>query len=264
MKIQFFCPRWGSENLSWKDFMIKAKAAGYDGIEYAITSDTDDQTLDEVWNLAEQHKLLMLPQHFDTCSPDFNEHYDLYAAWLEWINPYPFVKINSQTGRDIFTFEQNNALIDLAGPKVVHELHRGKFSFAAHVTKEYLKANPELKLTFDISHWVAVAESFLGDQQEAVQLAIERAQHIHARVGYPEGPQIPDPRLPEWQEAVKIHLGWWTRIAERFNNDEILTITTEFGPFPYLVHDYSQWDINLHMMSLLKKQLIPSPIFSPL
>lgn len=35
------------------------------------------------------------------------------------------------------------------------------------------------------AHWVAVAESFLEDQSEAVKLAIERADHIHARVGYP-------------------------------------------------------------------------------
>lgn len=240
--------------------MKKAKEAGYQGIEYAIAADTSVQTLDEVWNLAVKHGLLMLPQHFDTISPHFNEHMDLYAAWLEKIHQYPYVKINSQTGRDIFSFEQNNALINLAGTNVVHELHRGKFSYAAHVTKEYIKYNPDLKITFDISHWVAVAESYLEDQQEAVQLAIERAQHIHSRVGFPEGPQIPDPRLPLWKDAVSIHLGWWSRIVERFDEKAPITITTEFGPFPYLTHDYSQWDINVHMMHLLKRSFTPSSV----
>lgn len=264
MNIHFFCPRWGSEELSWKEFMARVKAAGFDGVEYAITANTEERLLDEVWELAARFDLQMIPQHFDTSSPVFSEHLDQYGTWLERIRKYPHAKINSQTGRDIFTFEQNCELIRLAGAEVVHELHRGKFSFAAHVTREYLKAIPELNITFDISHWVAVAESYLEDQQDSVELAIAHAAHIHARVGYPEGPQIPDPRLEEWQEAVRIHLNWWSEIAAKYKEGQTLTITTEFGPFPYLVHDYSQWDINLYMKELVKNKLIPSPVFAPL
>lgn len=256
MQLKFFCPRWGSENLSWEAFMVKVRQEGYDGIEYAVASDTTDAILDEVWNLAEKNQLQILPQHFDTNSADFNRHYDLYATWMERVKQYPHDKINSQTGRDIFSFEQNNALIKLAGAEVIHETHRGKFSFAAHITKPYLEANPELQLTFDISHWVNVAESYLEDQVEAVDLAISRTAHIHSRVGFPEGPQIPDPRLPEWQDAVNKHVEWWLKIAERYREDEALTITTEFGPFPYLTHQVSQWDINVYMMELLRKKLI--------
>jgi hypothetical protein len=267
VNLQFFCPRWGSEHLSWEDFMVKVKSAAYDGIEYAIAADTSDSTLDHVWNLAERHQLLMIPQHYDTNSADFSRHCDEYATWLERIKIYPAVKVNSQTGKDFFSFEQNNSLIQVAGPAVVHETHRGKFSFAAHITKEYLLANPKLKITFDISHWVAVAESFLDDQEEAVALAIARAQHIHARVGYPEGPQIPDPRLPEWQEAVQRHIRWWSQIVTAHKNSPSLTITPEFGPYPYLVHDVSQWDINVFMMELLRKELnnvLTIPSFSRL
>lgn len=267
MQLQFFCPRWGSERLSWEDFMMKVKSAGYDGIEYAIAADTDDHTLDHVWNLADRHQLLIIPQHYDTNSADFGQHYDQYGMWLERIRKYPALKINSQTGKDFFSFERNNALIALAGSGVIHETHRGKFSFAAHVTKEYLMANPALKITFDVSHWVAVAESFLDDQAEAVAMAIERAEHIHARVGYPEGPQIPDPRVHEWQEAVQMHLGWWAQIIAAHKNSPSLTITPEFGPYPYLVHDVSQWDINVFMMQLLQKEfnnVLTIPSFSRL
>lgn len=235
--------------------MIRVKDVGYDGIEYAITADTADATLDEVWNLAERHRVAIIPQHFDTSSADFNEHVDLYGKWLERIRRYPKVKINSQTGRDIFSFEQNRALIQMAGAEVVHETHRGKFSYAALVTRPYLEAMPDLRLTFDVSHWVNVAESYLDDQVEAVELAISRAAHIHSRVGFPEGPQVPDPRLPEWQEAVERHVGWWSRIAERCQEGG-LTVTTEFGPFPYLTHAVSQWEINVYMMGLLKERLV--------
>ena len=264
MNLQFFCPRWGSEQLSWEDFMVKVKTAGYNGIEYAIAADTTDSTLDEVWNLAEHHQLQLIPQHYDTNSADFNKHYDEYATWLDRIRKYPALKINSQTGKDFFSFEQNNALIALAGTEVMHETHRGKFNFAAHITAPYLQANPELKITFDISHWVAVAESYLDDQAHAVALAISRAEHIHARVGFPEGPQIPDPRVPVWQEAVRRHLNWWSRIAATHDS---LTITPEFGPFPYLVHDVSQWDINVFMMELIQREInnVPTiPSFSQL
>jgi len=135
--------------------------------------------------------------------------------------------------------------------------------FAAHVTKKYLEVNPHLNITLDISHWVAVAESYLEDQVEAVSLAISRTRHIHSRVGYPEGPQIPDPRLPEWEEAVSRHLSWWNNVVEQYNGNEALTITTEFGPFPYLTHNYSQWDINVYMKEFLMKNLHSSSILFP-
>ena len=75
--------------------------------------------------------------------------------------------------------------------EVLHETHRNKFTFAAHITFDYPNRIPELRITLNASHWVNVAESFLEEQ--AIDLAIKRTEHIHARVGYPEGPQVPDP-----------------------------------------------------------------------
>jgi hypothetical protein len=68
-----------------------------------------------------------------------------------------------------------------------------------------------MKITFDASHWVCVAESYLDDQAAAMELAIERADHVHARVGYPEGPQVPNPRVAEWEQALQKHLYWWIK-----------------------------------------------------
>jgi hypothetical protein len=45
----------------------------------------------------------------------------------------------------------------------------------------------------------------------AIELAIERAEHVHARVGYPEGPQVPNPRVAEWEQALQKHLYWWIK-----------------------------------------------------
>jgi sugar phosphate isomerase/epimerase len=269
MKLNFFCPRWGSEHLDWDTFLQNVTDAGYDGVEYGIPNDISLNELEQVWEKIDKYKLSIIPQHYGTYDADFNKHYDTYAGWLEKIGSFKSLKINSQTGKDFFTFDQNKALIELAGDygvkynvEICHETHRNKFSFAAHVTKEYLLKIPDLKLTLDASHWVTVAESYLTDQHEAMELAISRTAHIHARVGYPEGPQVPDPRSPEWQEAVQVHLGWWDKVIERKRNEErdsIFTITPEFGPFPYMVQlpftaqpIANQWEINKHMMDILK------------
>ncbi|HEY5462537.1 MAG TPA: sugar phosphate isomerase/epimerase [Hanamia sp.] len=269
MNTKFFAPKWGSENIAWKDFFPKAKNAGYDGIEFGIPFDFPTSTMDEIWNLASRHKMLLIPQHYDTYEANFSKHYDLYSAWLEKLKPYKAIKIDSQTGKDFFNFDQNYSLIKAAekftqetGVAIYHETHRNKFSFASHITKEYLEKIPSLQITLDISHWVCVAESFLDDQPEAVNLAIERTEHLHARVGYSEGPQVPDPRIPEWQQALQTHLTWWDKIAERKKKEnDVLTITPEFGPLPYMVSlpgtgepITNQWDVNVYMMNLLRKR----------
>ena len=48
MNIKFFCPRWGSTAMSWDDFLLKAKNAGYDGIEYGIANNTPAEELEMV------------------------------------------------------------------------------------------------------------------------------------------------------------------------------------------------------------------------
>lgn len=269
MQLYFFCPRWGSESLPWDVFAQKVKAAGYDGVEYAISREVSQNELLAVADVLAKHDLRFIAQHYDTYEADFAQHHALYAAWFDLIKPLKPFRIDSQTGKDFFSFEQNKSLIDVAraytaetGIAVFHETHRNKFSFAAHITHDYLKAIPDLNITLDASHWVNVAESYLADQPDAVQLALERTEHIHARVGHPEGPQIPDPRVPEWQPAVDVHLGWWDRVVARKRQegpDALLTITPEFGPPPYLVTlpftqqpITNQWAVNAFMLNLLK------------
>jgi hypothetical protein len=243
--------------------MPQVKDAGYDGIEWAIDRRVTERGLELVSQLAEKNNLKIIAQHYDTVEADYNTHFCRYSEWLEKIKPFKWARISSQTGKDFFSFQQNKNLIDhTANYDVIHETHRGKFSFAAHVTKEYLEQIPHLRLTFDVSHWVNVAESYLEDQNAAVHLAVERADHIHARVGHSEGPQIPDPRVAEWNDALNKHLAWWDLIVERKRAaNETLTITPEFGPFPYMVNVprtgepiADQWEVNVWMMELLRRR----------
>jgi sugar phosphate isomerase/epimerase len=271
MNVKFFCPRWGCENISWDEFLLKVKNEGYDGVEFGIANETTSDELSEVLDKINKHQLEVIPQHYGTYDADFSKHYDRYSAWLELVKPFPAIKIDSQTGKDFFTFEQNKQLVDVAvkhtqncGVEVYHETHRNKFPFAAHIAKEYLEKIPYLKITLDASHWVNVAESYLEDQQEAMEIAFQRTEHIHARVGYPEGPQVPDPRAPEWKEALDVHIAWWDSIMTRKKAEDpngIITITPEFGPYPYMVHlphtqtpITSQWEVNKYMKDILKER----------
>jgi uncharacterized protein YlaN (UPF0358 family) len=216
------------------------------------------------------YDLAFIGQHWQTVERDFETHLRTFEKHLFSISSGKPLFINSQTGKDYYTQSQNMALINRAreisketGVRIIHETHRGKWSFAAHVTKEYLIKYPEIKLTFDIFHWCNVAESMLDDQREAVELAIKHADHIHARVGFQEGPQINDPRAPEWKEVLDTHLSWWDRIVDLHRQKEanVLTITPEFGAPPYLpLLPYTQqpivdqWDLNVFMMNLLKER----------
>lgn len=259
---------WGFRG-SMDQFCAAAKKEGYDGIEVWWPKEKKDQ--DELFEALSRHGLQVgfLCGGYDT---DFRKHLDGFRVDLDHATASWHQKplyINCHSGKDHFTFEQNQAFIDATdaanrktGILVCHETHRGRMLFAAHVTQQYLSKNPTMKVNLDISHWCNVHESMLEDQQEAVALALDRAEHIHARIGHPEGPQVNDPRSPEWNEVVAKHLGWWDVIINRKKKSGgRQTILTEFGP-PYYMPTVpytrqalaDQWGINVHMMNMLRKR----------
>ena len=270
MKLLYFCPLWGSESIPFDSFLQQVKDAGYDGVEMSFP--LDEKERDEKAELIRSRGLKLIAQHWETVDLDFERHRQNFDIRLRNLAATQPLFINSQTGKDYYSFDQNNALFKLAagitqetGTPIIHETHRGKWSFAAHITKEYLDRLPELKITLDISHWCATAESFLEDQSEAVQKAIRATSHLHARVGYTEGPQVPDPRVPLWESALNTHLAWWDQLIEHRRNKgmEFFTITPEFGAPPYMVlHPktgkplVNQWEINVWMMDALRKRYI--------
>lgn len=267
MDIRFYCPRWGSTHLAIDAFVAKAKAAGYDGVATSLP-ENDPALGKRIAEEAAEQGLGLILQLSGVTSPDYNEHLDEYRRRLEELVQMQPVLVNVHTGRDWFSFAQNQALIEAAraiaeqsGVPVLHETHRSRFSFSAAATAAHLRADPTVRLTADFSHWCVVSESLLADQSEAVALAISRADHIHSRVGHAEGPQVSDPRAPEWDAALQAHLGWWDRIVEthRQRGTPLLGITPEFGPPAYLptlpytrMPIANQWEINVHMMTLLR------------
>jgi len=116
------------------------------------------------------------------------------------------------------------------------ETHRSRSFFTPWNTLKIIDRIPELKLTCDFSHWVVVCERLMDSEWDAITRVAQQAHHIHARVGYDQGPQVPHPAAPEYSAALASHQRCWQAIwdsqsARGYNET---TMTPEFGPDGYL------------------------------
>ncbi len=265
--LKIMATNWGIDS-TIEQFCARAKEVGYDGVELGWPAEAAEQK--DLLNAAKGNQLnhAFLIGVWDT--DDYATHFKSFEKKLREAAAAQPLYINCHAGKDHFSYDQNLAFISLtakvqaeAKVPIYHETHRGRILYSAPVTKSYIDKLPDLKLTLDISHWCAVHESLLGDQSATVDLALKRTEHIHARVGHPEGPQVNDPRAPEWAKAVETHLGWWDKVVENKikNGASNITFLTEFGPPDYLpTIPYTrqpvanQWDINVYMMQLLRKR----------
>ena len=99
--------------------------------------------------------------------------------------------------------------------------------------------------------------------EDLLEKVVLRSDHIHARVGFEEGPQVNDPSGPEWKIVLDRHLDIWeTVIQKNWNEKKIATITTEFGPpnymptIPFTRKPLSdQWENNVFIMNMLKDRI---------
>jgi sugar phosphate isomerase/epimerase len=270
MNLLFFCPMWGMGHLPQEEMLVKIKNAGYDGIEFSFPVGAE-QEKKTFLALTKELGLLTIAQQCYAEGHDFKSYRARFETNLQWLVSFEPLLINSHTGRDFYPQGQNESLIGIAagitqqtGVEILHETHRGRFAFWPAQCLHYLNRYPDLKLTADFSHFCAVSESLLEDQPDAMDTIVSSCYHVHARVGHPQGPQVTDPRLPVWQQALAAHLAWWDRIvALRRHDSDKLTITPEFGPAPYMlsfpdtgVPLASQWELNLYMMQLLKTRYI--------
>lgn len=264
--LKVMATNWGFTG-TLDEYGALAKKEGYDGIE--IWWPVDRKGQDELFNMLKKYNLevgFLTAGH----ESNYNEHFSTFKSMINAAATNTIQKplyINCHSGRDYFSYEQNKSLIShttqlalQTGIKICHETHRSRMLFAAPVARHYIDTVPELRITFDVSHWCNVSETLLQDQEETVNLALQRVDHIHARIGHPEGPQVNDPRAPEWKDAVNAHLTWWDKVMEmKKQKGDTMTVLTEFGPpdymptLPYTRQPLAdQWAINVHMMHLVR------------
>jgi sugar phosphate isomerase/epimerase len=266
--MKIMATNWGTYG-DIESFCVKAKAAGYDGIE--IWWITEAHKRKELFDVLKKHDLA-IGFLVGSGNSNFDSNFDEFSKNLEDAAMQTIVKplyINCHSGKDYFSTKQAEAFFSrtaeiskLMDMPVYHETHRGRLLYSAPLSRAFMERNPNLQITLDISHWCCVHESLLEDQQETVALALSRTGHIHARVGHAEGPQVSDPRAPEWDKAVKAHFAWWDKVVERRRKEgKQITILTEFGPpdymptLPYTRQPVAnQWEINAYMMKVLRER----------
>lgn len=261
--LLIFATNWGFSG-NWEEFASRIKKSGYDGAE--IWYPDDEAQRKDLLASFQKHNL-KLGFLLGGWESDPVKHLDRFKAAIDGAAAQKPVYINCHSGRDYFSFEHNKAFMDYgtavsksSGVPVYHETHRGRSLYAAPVTRQFMEKIPELRITFDVSHWCNVHESNLSDQPETLSMTLDRVDHIHARIGHSEGPQVNDPRAPEWKDFVKVHFDWWDKVVERKKREgKQMTFLTEFGPIDYMpalpytrqpVAD--QWEINKHMLDTLR------------
>ncbi|WP_111683628.1 sugar phosphate isomerase/epimerase [Winogradskyella tangerina] len=269
MQLKFLYPHWGSEHLDFNAFLNVVQTKGFDGIEINIPKHSQfNKALNKVRN--ENPDFICVLQQVLGIQTETSANYlQRVKSRLEELVPFEPDFINSHTGRDYFTFEENCQIIEVIenfsarrNIPVFHEIHRGRFTFHSLTTLKYLEKFPELKLVGDLSHWCVVSESMLQNQNEIIQKVTPHIHHLHARVGFEQAPQVNHPFAPEWETYLNRFIAWWKDILNYHSDKNQYTITPEFGPYPYMPQQpftkeplVDQHAINVEMKDYLKTKL---------
>ena len=229
---------WGVTE-SWEVAFPRFREAGYAGIETRAPEPEDRERFRQ---LLAEHDFQYI-QQVHTAGSTVAEHVASFRKQVEAGRELTPRLIGVQGGRDAWNdeesvrfFEQVLEIEQEIGIPVGHETHRGRILFNPWVTSRMLDRFPDLKLVCDLSHWTLVGERMLADQGDVIRQAAERCIHLHARVGYEEGPQVPDPRAPEFAHCLDAFEAWWRMIWEiqRERGLAESTVTPEYGPPGYL------------------------------
>lgn len=239
---------WGITQ-PWEDVFPRIQASGYTAIEAPIPTPADQPRFRA---LLQQYGFAYIPMVFTTGNT-VAEHIESFRAQVGMSQELHPLMINSHSGRDAWDegassrfFEQALALESSLDVPVAHETHRGRILYNPWITSRLIDQFEHLRLCCDLSHWVCVCERLLESELTIIQQCAQRCIHLHARVGYEEGPQVPDPRAPEYQQHVDAHERWWQLIwdAQAAQGRVISTLTPEYGPPSYLqTLPYSQMPV---------------------
>lgn len=268
MKLLFTKSKWEAASLSLESFLDLVKADGFDGTELYIPN--QPETPRDIRRAHSRRGLLLVAQ-IVTCGATPDDHCRSFEERMRRAFDCQPLFINCHAGSDLFLDHENNKIcqfgIDLArslGVSLCFETHRGRPTFSGPSTCRLLQALPGMRLTADFSHWMCVHESLLSDQPKNIAAAQARSDHIHARIGFSQGPQVSHPLAREFTLLRDLYLGWWQDIAalRRSENRPYLTITPEAGPPPYMpiVPSTGQpiadaWQINVAVRDWLRHSL---------
>jgi sugar phosphate isomerase/epimerase len=246
MELHVFKTLWGHRG-SLDDALLNARENGFDGIEGQAPSSANARrelrTRLHDTGLAYIAEICTAGSYVPDRSATVAAHLESFVRQAEAALDCSPRFLSVIAGCDAWPlaasvefFATAMELADKLNIVVSFETHRSRSMFHPWITRDLLLALPALRLTCDFSHWCCVCERLIDTEPEVLALCVERAHHIHARVGYDQGPQVPHPAAPEYRPALEAHERWWARIwfAQRERGLSISTMTPEFGPDGYL------------------------------
>lgn len=261
MELKMFKATWGMPG-HWDSKLKQIAEAGYTGIECGMPAIEDEARFRE---LLQQYDLELILQVYTR-----GDHITSFEQQVERATTFMPVLINSHSAKDSMSYDDQLLFFDNAirierilGMPIAHETHRGRPTYTPWSTSRLLRDLPDLHIVADFSHWCCVCESMLSDQVENLSLAIKHTIHIHGRVGYEQGPQVPDFRAPEYEYALIEHERWWDQICSYHQEvgRPCVTFTPEFGPPGYMhTQPYTNqpvvdlWDICYAMSKRFKER----------
>lgn len=238
MRLKLIRHLWGID-LPWEQSFPEIKADGFAGVEAPMPSAEDGERFKR---LIHAHGFEFRAMAF-TGGANVREHLASLRAQLQRAQQCGATHVTAHSGSDAWSLDQAEEYFMEAmviekqlGLEVAHETHRGRLLFNPWQTRDVLAKCRGLRLCCDLSHWVVVAERLLGDCDAIIRAAADHCVHVHARVGYEQGPQVPDPSAPEYAPHLAAHEQWWDTIwaSQRARGMTESTLTPEFGPPGYL------------------------------
>jgi sugar phosphate isomerase/epimerase len=246
MDLKVFKAVWGMSG-NWDKQLKHIAEAGYNGVETPMPTLNAEARFRE---LLEKYNLELILHIYTGCEdnekpyPDkVKDHVVTFEKQAERAATFDPILINVHSAKDSMPYDDQLIFFENAirvekqmNIPVGHETHRGRATYSPWSTARLLKDLPDLHITADFSHWCNVCESMLQDQKENLAITIERSIHIHGRVGFEHGPQVPDFRAPEYEYTLRQHEQWWDEIltSHQSKGSPYLTFTPEFGPPGYM------------------------------
>lgn len=246
MQLKLFKTLWGHAG-SVADAAREALDAGFDGLEGQVPADEPAAaalaaSLSDT-GLAFIAEITTAGSYVPERHATVEQHLQDFDAGLRRAQRLSPLRVNCIGGCDAWPFADSlrffREAVALAAERnmpVSFETHRGRSLFNPWVTRDIVAALPAIALTADFSHWCVVCERLIDSELDVIEAIAPRVRHIHARIGYDQGPQVPHPAAPESAAALRAHQHWWQIIwrAQRAQGLQISTMTPEFGPDGYL------------------------------
>ncbi|MCC2637254.1 MAG: Xylose isomerase domain protein barrel [Moraxellaceae bacterium] len=250
MQLRFYRTYWAANHAPFRQFAAEALADGYQGLEAPVPADATARQ--ELKGALDEFGFDLIGEICTggTYVPDrgapLRQHLDDFARKLELSMLLAPRHINCLAGQDAWPLAQSLEffgraleLVAAAGVSLSFETHRSRSLFNPWVTRDIVQALPALRLTADFSHWCVVAERLVMDTEpDVLALLAPHVRHIHGRVGYDQGPQVPHPAASEYAHALHAHQRWWEACWQAMQAGGLseATMTPEFGPDGYLHH----------------------------